>query len=131
MIRLDKLTGEIIIGELIIAPDTTIRMLNTIAGESNREIHLTNNNRTLYRIPLVNKGENAVLLVFFEERLKLISLGMGKKYGFPPFKITEAEKQMVKQVLSVIGGEKKYTWGSINYFEDYKGGAISIMIEYL
>lgn len=83
-----------------------------------------------YRSSLLNGGENSILFVFKGDKIKMISIGTGPNYNFPPFVITEEEKKVVDGMLKSLGGEHLYHWGKVFYGEDNKGGSVSISIEY-
>ncbi|NOS54688.1 MAG: hypothetical protein HOP37_00355 [Cyclobacteriaceae bacterium] len=55
---------------------------------------------------------------------------LGQNYDFPPFEISDEEKSILREVISSIGGENKYEWGSVELSEDRKGGILSILIKY-
>ncbi len=78
----------------------------------------------------IDDGEISLVSLFTKEKLQWVSISLGKNYSFPPFVITQEEKNIVKKKLNDMGGENSYQWGSVEFNEDIKGGLLSVFIKY-
>ncbi|MBC7388107.1 MAG: hypothetical protein H7329_02755 [Opitutaceae bacterium] len=131
MIYLNVFTGELIINKKLnfkintkrsdlLLIDMTPPIQETEAGS----------NAKYFTISGIDNDEIDIVSLFYENNLQWISISLGKKYKFPRFTITLEEKKQVKKLLNMLGGEKVYSWGAVEFNEDNKGGIVSIIIKY-
>ncbi len=133
MINLDKNTGYLKIeAALSIKPGSYYSEVKNMIDENFKAIESRPNSEWIsYQIPSILNGQYALVMFFFKDVLSFLNISMGGKYNFPPFVITDEERFEIRRLLQQIGGEKKYSWGSIQYSEDYKGGSVSVLIKYV
>jgi hypothetical protein len=127
---LNKLTGEIIINDFMISTDTTSLELNILNSKYEIKLRTTSTGSEFYSIPNIEDGDTSIQFLFYNDKLQRVNIGAGENYKFPAFVITAEEKSVVKKKLESIGGEKNYSWGSIEFSEDVKAGFVSILIKY-
>ena len=126
---LNEINGELTLTEFAIGRDTLRNdFLTTISQRL--EYTLSNPPRNSYFINNIDKGELACSFEFFNEKLRTINISLGANYSFPPFEITKEEVETLKNKLYLLGGEKRYLWGEVIFFQDTKGGVASIIVKY-
>lgn len=130
MICINKETGEIQIGKLVLNPQTEISIVQKWPTDIRIEKIATEPDISIFRLLNIEYGSISVLLLFNLNRLKRVHIGAGEKCGFRPFELSEEEKNYIKRLLERLGGEAIYNWGQIQYSEDLKGGSVSVLIEY-
>ncbi|WP_121353943.1 hypothetical protein [Flavisolibacter nicotianae] len=125
MMYLNQTNGALKIDDLQITPKS---LKNEFKKYSYKEYK--NGDYTIYSFCDMENGESTLSLMFKNEKLFSINIGVGKKYVFPHYRITNEEKNMLYKRLRLIGGGRSYNWGCVEMSEDSKGGIISISIKY-
>jgi len=128
--QLNTANGHITIESLSISPTLSIPDVESLGGIYGIKKGFQNKQYVSYLIPEIANGEVALLLLFFNSKLASVSIELGKKYNYPPFKITADERRVIAYKLEQIGGANIYGWGKVNIVEDSKGGTISIVVKY-
>lgn len=129
MIKLNKENGQLEIDNYCFNSATSYFELENLKRGEQIETRITNTGSRFYTLINVDNGESKIMVMFHKEKL-WIDIFTGKNYNFPPFTITDKEKQIILKRLADIGGEKTYSWGSVELNEDRKGGTVSILIKY-
>ena len=130
MIDLNFSTGVLQIDRILLHPHKTLDSLKESANNYPLTHRLTNDVYSSYSISNVCSGEFSLFFFFFKNELNSVMIQLGQNYDFPPFEISDEEKSILREVISSIGGENKYEWGSVELSEDRKGGILSILIKY-
>ena len=130
MLVLNKLNGELKFGNHIFNKETSRSELESLTSRYNIKTYTTTTGSILYGITDIDDGENALQFLFFDNKLQWINIYAGTNYSFQPFVITPEEISVIKKMLETLGGENLYSWGSVAYSEDRKGGIVSIIIRY-
>jgi len=130
MLTLNKENGEVNIGDIVIYPTFNVSNIECLKEKYTVLLSVKNAEYISFIIRDINDGEYSMYLQFRNEKLWWISIGLGIKYSFPAFVITEEEKIAIKNVIATIGGENTYSWGDVLFNEDPKGGSVSIIINY-
>jgi len=128
---LNTSTGELMVLEGdIFNFQTNETYLESIQNKYKIEIHTTNTGSKYFTIHDLDNGNINLVFLFYNNSLEWLSISLGRKYNFPLFIITEEEKIILRKLLESIGGENLYTWGSVKFNEDNKGGFVSIIIKF-
>lgn len=127
MIVLNKSNGEIKIDHYIFNANTTNLELESF---KNVLTQTSNTGTKFYTITDIDNGDSTFQFVFYNGKLQAVNIGAGINYAFPPFVITEEEKNIIRMKLEKIGGENIYPWGKVEFNEDKKGGIVSVLIKY-
>lgn len=128
---LNTATGELTIKEGdIFNPRPKDADIENLIKKYDVDIKITNTGSKYLTIRDLDHGNINLVFLFYKDKLEWLSISLGKKYNFPEFVITEKEKIAVSNLLMSIGGENLYSWGSVRFNEDQKGGIISIIIKY-
>ena len=130
MLALNKLNGELKFGDQIFNKDTGRSELESLTSRYNIKTYTTTTGSIFYGITDIDDGENALQFLFLDNKLQWINIYAGTNYSFQPFVITPEEINVIKKKLETLGGENLYSWGSVAYSEDRKGGIVSIIIRY-
>lgn len=131
MIELNNQTGHIFIDSLIVSPELSESKFLDLVQLPIEIIKVNqHDDYTLYLIKNIDAGEYSVSLLFHKSKILTLNIGLGNRYSFPAFIITDEEKHELSKKLESIGGANSYRWGSIELNEDRKGGILSILIEY-
>ena len=131
MLQLNKSNGDISIGDILITPSFRIADLEPLRQRYNVRFNLSNQEYISYSITNADDNSYAFSLLFYNENLQWINIGLGSKHGFEPYIITVQESMALEKELQSLGGEKTYPWGKIGISEDRKGGSLSIHISYM
>lgn len=85
---------------------------------------MKNNDYEIYNMKL-EKDNLGLNFQFFKNKLNTITIStlIGN-----PFEISKLMIDETKKILNELGGEKEYSWGKVEYFEDRKGGFVGINI---
>jgi hypothetical protein len=130
MIKLNLDTGDLEIFELVITPLVNTSDVESLNSKFDLEIYKKNDQVSMYIIYNLGKGHISIFILFRRHRLSSIEIRLGDKFKFPPYVITNQEREELDAIFKSIGGEKKYKWGSVELSEDTKGGVLSILIKY-
>ena len=130
MINLHNKNGNLNIGDLCITPEMCLQDITELKRNYDVVLAVENGDYISYRLPNFDEGKLSFIFYFYKEKISSLGIGLGSKYAFPPFEITEEERREIKKLLETIGGERNYSWGSVYYSEDSKGGSISVGIKY-
>lgn len=128
--KLDITTGDVTFENLMIGGFTTESEFLQLFDGRHRESVFNGDYRS-YNVVGLEYGEFAMNVYFFKDKLNLISIGLGNKYIFPPFSITEEEQTILKERLAMLGGEAQYNWGQVFFSADPRSGSVSIGIRYV
>lgn len=120
---LNKIDGTVTIDDLRIEQTITVSEAEAFGAV----MVIENNGYKTYKL---NNGENSLTFFFYKGHLERLSFILDENYDFPPFIISGEEKIILIKELDSIGGERIYSWGSVELSEDRKGGIISIVITY-
>ena len=127
-IELNKNNGDVIIGDLKITSKFSVADIEGIKPKYDVIFDVEHGDNSFYRIPFLENGESAVGFQFKKGKLCNLNIAAGFNFQFPPFVITDEERKVIRDKIALIGGE--YSWGSVSYNEDNKGGSVSILIKY-
>lgn len=130
MIKLDKGIGLLSIGSFKISPEISETELKNLTNQYNIIWGIRYGEYLSCYVTNIDENQFSLSILFYKEKLSTINIGLGKKFNFPAFVITEEERSILAKILKLIGGEKVYTWGLVEFCEDRKGGILSIVVKY-
>jgi hypothetical protein len=132
MVTLDKSDGSLKIEELIINSSLGTKQLEAWSELYSIKLKLKNDEYIHYMITNIDKGETSLSIFFYRNTLSFISIELGENYANDsPFVITSNKRHIIKTRLEILGGEKKYPWGTVEYSESIKDGMVSVVVKYV
>lgn len=130
MIELNIKNGHLQIDNNSFEANTIIQDIETLNSKYTIDTYLKQGNSGFWQIADIDDGKFSLQFYFQKEKLNWIKINMGKYYNFPAFTITEKEREMIRELLHYLKGERKYPWGSVSFSEDNKGGSVSVIVTY-
>lgn len=128
--QLNKTDGSILFDNQGIGSDQTIAQIQDLKDIYRIRQGVINAGYSTLYVNGIEEDELSMAFVFYENKLFMISISLGSKYQFPPFVITDAERDILKNKLKGLGGAVTYNWGQMEISEDRKGGSLSILLKY-
>lgn len=122
MIKLDRTNGTIHFDNFTFSPNTEITALSST--DKNYKLLIDNGDWKRFQTSFTRKVEYIVQLQF--KKNKLINISIYVYDGD-----SSKEKLRTSELLDSLGGSGEFNWGNINYYNDIKGGAHSVVISYL
>jgi hypothetical protein len=105
----------------LICPLDKIRDLKSKFSDEYLELWIENGNWTTYRLDAFSKF--ILLIRYFNDEIQLIEV-------YPKGSNDNQRKKNLILCLKKLGGEKKYSWGSIEMNNDFKAGYESLIINF-
>jgi hypothetical protein len=130
--KLNTLNGEVNFDNCFVSATSSVDDILAFGEKYNLKQGIVNAGYESYHFYNIDSGELNLRLTFYNKVLKYISVTLGSnyKYKFPPFEITDDEKELLLSTLKRLGGNGFYPWGEVFFDEDRNGGVISIVITY-
>lgn len=119
--------GEIRIKHATLSPNITPDDLIIFQERSDLNLLIANDEWETYRLSGIDEGETILIVQFFKKVLMNVNICLGMKY----LHYSQADSlTIIKERLLDLGGEKEYSWGSVQLNNDLKSGYYSILIKY-
>jgi hypothetical protein len=118
MININKINGELKFEECFFSPRKELKYYLTLFHSDQIELWSANQNWKSYRLSI---SRYFILIIFFkDEILNMINV----------YPIAKNNDNEVSLLLEKLGGENVYPWGSVEFSNDTKAGAKSVLVKY-
>ena len=91
MLKLDNKDGLIDIGNITISPKLSLSEIEVMSRKYKIIRTIVNEGYVSYSIPSDDNREFSLYLTFYQGKLYSLNIGLGSKYQYPPWQITDAE----------------------------------------
>lgn len=125
--KLDKSNGDIELGGYIFNSKTELRFIDELNERIEVNLAVKNDAYISFKIKGLETG--FVFLFQFNNEL-LSSISFFLENVAIPFMVSEEERSILYDNMLCLSPERKYNWGSIELYNDIKGGTISIYLKY-
>lgn len=113
MVRLNTRTGYLALGDVQVTPVTLNEDLNEYKDKYQLKLLLKNAGYETYSFLNLDGGNTSLSLIFYNNKIKEVSIFPGSNHSFPPFMRTPQEKEFNLKRLASLGIERSYSWWKI------------------